>query len=453
MERDTGFLLTLCREQGAGVIFVAPSGLHSDRYRVKQMKSGCGHVPAATNWDVVTLRDLDGIESIRSIWQQMHNSEPFPTLNADIDRYIAYLKTTSDDAQPYVMLVRHNDCPVAMVIGRVETSRLRLRVGYATFSCPRSKYLRVVYGGILGRPDADLCSWLVSELARRLRRREFDIVYFSYLRTDTPFYRSVRNMPGFLTRDRFPKIDEHWRMSIPEKIDQFYAARSRGHRHNIRSAIRKFERDYPGNGKVVNYTSESDVDDFLRIAEDISSRTYQSALGVGIVNDERTKCRTMAAAECGWFRGHILLAGGKSCAFQLGMRYQNVYYMVNIGYDPALSCYKPGLILFLRVLESLCDDPSVDMIDFYFGGAEYKHRYGTEHWFEARIHIFALRPCPVFINALRSFVEAVNAGLEYVVRKIDSAHWIKRKWRHLLQRKHPTGEHPASRPSQQARSG
>jgi hypothetical protein len=50
-------------------------------------------------------------------------------------------------------------------------------------------------------------------------------------------------MPVFLTGDRFPVIDEHWRMSISEEIKQFYTARCHGHGHNSHSAIREFEQN------------------------------------------------------------------------------------------------------------------------------------------------------------------------------------------------------------------
>jgi hypothetical protein len=107
--------------------------------------------------------------------------------------------------------------------------------------------------------------------------------------------------------------------------------------------------------------------------------------------------------------------------------------MVSMGYDPAVSSYKPGLILFLKVLEYLCSDSSIDTIDFYFGDAEYKRRYGTEHWPEAWIHMFAPRPCPIFTNALRSSAAGMDAGLKYIVNIFSSADRIKHKWRHLLQ--------------------
>jgi hypothetical protein len=319
-----------------------------------------------------------------------------------------------------------------MVIGRIEKHKIGIKLGYKTLSCPWSRCLRIVYGGVLGKPDAQLSSLLVGELMKQLRQRQFDIVYFNYLRTDTPFYQAVQKMPGFFGKDHFPRIDEHWRMSVSDTIDQFYASHSHGHRHNLRRAIRKFDEECSGESKVVNYTTESQVDDFLRIASGLSSKTYQNALGAGIVNDNHTKYRIRAAAARGWFRGHILFSGDKACAFQLALRYRKVYYMVNIGYDPALRSYKPGLILFLKVLESLCNDPATNTIDFYFGDAEYKHRYGTEHWPEARIHIFGPRPCSIIINTMRSSVMGISVGLQYVVKKIGSANWIKRRWRNML---------------------
>jgi len=397
------------------------------------MKSEYGCVHPTKNWDVITIRDLDGIESIRSIWEQMLNKETSSAPNADIDRYLACLNTTSDDARPHIILIKNSDRPAAMIIGKIEKHRVTLKCGYLSFSCPRSKCYRVVYGGILGRPNTELCSLLVGELSRQLRERQFDIVSFNHLRTDEPFYQAVREMPGFFTRDHSPKFNEHWRMTVPEKIEQFYTSRSRGHRHNLRRAIKKFDEECTGESKIINYSTQSDVDNFIRVAADISSKTYQSKLGVGLVNDEKTRSQLLAAATKGWFRGHILFSGDIPCAFQLALHYQRVYYMMSIGYNPALSSYKPGLILFLKVLDLLCSDSSIDMIDFYFGDAEYKQRYGTEHWPEAWIYVFAPRLCPLLINTLRSSTAGVNAGLKYIVNIFSSADRLKHKWRHSLQ--------------------
>ena len=386
-------------------------------------------------WKIVVARNFEEIEAIRPIWEQMQRSEPCPVLNADIDRYLSVVKTRGDDVRPYVILMKRDDQPVAIMIGWIEKRRLDLKLGYKILFSPVLRCLSIVYGGIIGQPSAELSEVLIGELMKKFSSREVDVLYFNYLKTETVFYQLVRKMPGLLKRDYFPKIEDHWRMSVPENIDQFYSARKRGHRYKLRKCIRRFEEEFPYDNMLIKYSAVDDVEDFITKAADISSKTYQSALGAGIVNDERTKSLLKEAAKQGWFQGNILMADSKPCAFLLGLVYKNVYYGVCTGYDPAFRPYWPGTIIFLKVLESLCADPSIEMIDFYFGDAWYKKSYGTEHWPEASAYIFAPKLRMILINLLRSLMMCMNNTLEYVVNKINAVDWIKRKWRGLLRPK------------------
>ncbi len=381
---------------------------------------------------VAIARSFKEIEPLREVWRELQSREFSPKPNVDIDRYVSVIETSNGEVKPHVMLFERGNHPVAMVVSRVEKHRVNLKLGYKALLRPRLKCLNVVYGGVMGRPEGDLCSAIFSELDKQLRSGEFDVVCFNYLNTGTDLYEAVRSAPGVFTRGYFPTVSKHWRMSMPETMDQFYGSCSRGHRGSLRRGIRKFERKYPGHDNFVKYTREDEVGDFVRIAAGISARTYQHALGAGLVDDEQTVSRIRTAAKHGWFHGGILFAGDKPCAFQFGLRYKLVYYLVSLGYDPALNGYKVGTNLFLKTLESLCEDPSIDTFDFYFGDAEYKKRYGTAHWSEATIYIFAPRIYPASINVLRCAVAGANATLAYVVNKAGSAGWMKRKWRDLL---------------------
>jgi len=387
------------------------------------------------NYEIITATNFDEIEAIRPIWTQMQRDEPCPAPNADIDRYLSVVKTGGDDVRPHVMVIKCDGHPMAMTIGRIEQRRLDLKLGYKTLFSPTLKCLSIVYGGIIGQPLAEFSEVLISELMKKFRSQKVDVLFFNRLKTETIFYQFVRKMPGLLTRDYFPKVEDHWRMSVPENIEKFYSARKRGHRYKLRKAIRRFEEEFPCDNMLVQYSAVNEVDDFVATAADISSKTYQSALGVGIVNDEQTKSLLKAAAKQGWFRGNILLADSKPCAFLLGLAYKNVYYGVCTGYDPVFRSYWPGTIIFLKVVESLCVDPSIEMIDFYFGDAWYKKSYGTESWPEASAYIFAPKLRMILINLLRSSMICINSALEYVVNKIHAVDWIKRKWRDLLRPK------------------
>ncbi|MCK4784753.1 MAG: GNAT family N-acetyltransferase [Desulfobacteraceae bacterium] len=395
------------------------------------MKSECG-THSSDEWKVVVARNFEEIEAIRPIWEQMQRKGPHPTPDADIDRYLSVIEACSDDVRPCVLLLEYEGCPAAIIIGRIEKHQWALRLGYKSLFKPTLRCLSVVYGGILGQPEGDYCSLLIGALRNQLRAGEVDVVYFNHLRTDTAFYQAIRKIPGFLIRGSLSGVEDHWHMSVPESMDRFYLSRSHKSRYNLRRAVRKFEEDYPCKDQLVKYTTEADVDDFIQMSAGISSGTYQDALGVGIVNDERTRSLMKAAATHGRFRGHVLLAGDKPCAFQFGLCFGRIYYLVNIGYDPAFRPYQPGTVLFLRFLESLCDDPSTDVVDFYFGDAWYKKRYGTEHWPETCVWLFAPRAHLIFLNALQNFAIWVNAGLKCVVRKIGAEAWIKRGWRNVL---------------------
>jgi hypothetical protein len=375
-------------------------------------------------------KNLDEIAAIRPLWDQMQKQESSNIPDTDYNKYVSIIKSMDGKAEPFIMYLKKDETPLAMVIGRIEVQPLHLRLGYLTLIRPRLKCLTIVYGGIMGKPDESLCHTLISELKSQLKAQQADVIFLHYLKTDTIFYRVLRSMPCYSCRQ--VKIDKHWRMAVPDAIDKFYSTRSRGHRHNLRRAISRFEQEYDGDIRYVNYTSEKEVTDFLKTAAHISEKTYQHALKEGLVNDERTRARIKADAAKGWFRGHIAFAGNKPCAFQLGLHYENIYYMINMGYDPAFKSYNPGLVLFLKVLEGLCEDPSIELVDFYFGDAEYKNRYGTEYWQEANIYMFAPKMYPMFINALQVTTLGMNACLKYIVNKMDLTDRIKRQWRNLL---------------------
>lgn len=351
-------------------------------------------------WEVTVARNLEQIEAIRPLWNHLQNGEPRPVPNADIDRYVSFINAHGDDVEPRVLLLKRDGRPIAMIIARIEKQQLKFTLGYKTFFKPSLKSLTVVYGGVLGQPDEDVCSLLAGELVSKLRSRDVDVVHFNYLRTDTIFYQTLQKIPGFSLRGHPSKADEHWHMPVPKDMNKFYLRFSRKRRYNLRRVVRLFEKEYPSERALVKYSTEADVDDFLAAAAEMSSKTYQTALGVGVVADEQTTSLMRAAAKHGWFHGHVLFADDKPCAFQLGLRYRGIYYMVKIGHDPAFQAHSPGTVLFLRVLESLCGDNSISSVDFYFGDAWYKRQYGTEHWPEASVHVFAARPHLIFLNVM-----------------------------------------------------
>lgn len=386
---------------------------------------------------IVVAKSIEEIENIRSVWEEMQNNETYPIINADIDRYISVIKAINGEVQPYVMLFKRNDCLEMMVIARIEKRRLKLKVGYKTLFSPTLRCLTVEHGGIIGEATNEVCAVLIRELMNILSRYEADIVQFEHLRTDSPVYKLAREMPGILTRGYFPKIQQHWMMSVPDNIELFYKSCSHTTRRQLRRYVRAIEKTYPGQVKVITYRREDELDDAIKAASTLSAQTYQYTLGAGLVDDFRTRTLLSTAAKLGWLRASVLFVNDSPCAFQFGLQYRQTHFMDQMGFDPKWKNFRVGTVLFVKTMEKICNDPTVDTIDFYVGDAEYKRRYCNRQIKRASINIFAPRLYPVFINMLQTAMMGLNLGLEYILNKTGYVSWVKRHWRNLLQTRRP----------------
>jgi len=393
------------------------------------------------DWEVTILRTFEEIESIQYIWEQMQHNEPSAQIDADYDRYFSVLKAAGDNVQPYIILIKQKGHLKTIVIARTETRQIACRIGYLTILKPRMHCLSVVYGGILGQPDNEVCSFLVNELLRILRSREIDMVFFSHLKMDSYIYQLSKKLPNILSRDYFPNVEKHFCMSIPENLEQFYMARSQKHRARLKRYVKRLEKEYPNSIKMITYSQEADLDEAIKAASGISRSTYQYGLGCGFTDDSKTRNLLTTVARRGWLRLHILYINNEPCAFENWFQYNKAYVGHGIGFDPKWRKWRIGTILFLKTIERLSTDPTADLIDFGFGDAEYKRNYADIKWQEASICIFAPRFYPICVNLLRTGIEALNSALRYTVDKSGLTNRIKRLWRNRLENENSENTH------------
>jgi hypothetical protein len=383
--------------------------------------------------EIQIARSLEEVEALRKDWQQIHNREPSPRPDSDIDRFSSVIKANNNGMIPHIIEFKEGNEPIAMIIARIEQKNLKLKLGYKTLFNPELRYLSVVYGGVLGQSKREVNSVIISELIKQLKNREFDMIFFNHLDTHTEFYQDLQKI-SILMKGAPQQLKKHWITELPDTIEEFYEQKSRKHRQNLLKVIRKFNQRFPSN-RFVKYTEKSDVIDFLKPAAEVSSKTYQNALGAGIINNEETKELLESAAENNWFDGNILFTdktNEKPCAFHLGLNYKDTHYMERIGFDPALSKLNSGTFLLLKKLEDLCSNPDIKSMDYYFGNAEYKKRYGTKDSSEACVYLFAPRPYPILINSLQRSTTKIESVLRYIINKLGKTDKVKKYWRALL---------------------
>lgn len=392
------------------------------------MKDG-SDILSSHEWEVLVVRNFEEIEAVRQIWEKIQAEEPHPRINADIDNYLIVLKATSDTLEPYIIVLKENGQPAAMLIGRIDKSCLKCAVGRRILFKPVLRQLSVVYGGVIGKRAEQIGRVLVGELIKELRRGEVDAVFFNHLETDSSLYRVACKMPGLLSRCHLPRIEGHWRMTVPEDIGSFYQRLTRKHRSNLKRLVRKLERAFPNKVEVVTYRDQSELDTALKAVSEISATTYQYAYGLGVVDNQETRTVLSQVARLGRLRIDILYINGEPASFQLAMKYGNTYFGDKIGFNPKWKKFRIGTVLFLRILETLCGDPSVEYYDFGSGDTEYKNSYCDTEWAEGSVYIFAPRFFPVLLNLILSITSAITILTGSIVTKLGIRNLVQR-YRH-----------------------
>ena len=390
-------------------------------------------IASSENWDMVVAKNFQQIEAIRPSWEQMQIGERHPTPQADIDRFRSIVESLGGGAQPYVMLLKSNDEPKTIVIGRLEKTRIKCSIGYKTLLELPLNCLSVVYGGIIGQHTDETCAVLIQKATEMLARDGIDAICLSRLAPGSAAFRQATTRPNPFCRTHLPRVERHWSMTIPRNIEAVYKSLAPKTRNTVGRKIRKLERQFAGQIKVVTYRGENECERAIGAAASISQHTYHAGLGAGLVDNAQTREMMKVAACHGWLCMSVLYIKDEPCSFQLGLQYGKTYFLEQLGFNPTWKEWNVGTYLFNKVLEELCLDPRVEELNFGFGDAQYKRTYGTEQWEEASVYVFALRPYPVLVNTLQTFIMALNVFFEYVFNKVGGVNWIKRRWRNLFE--------------------
>ncbi len=230
-------------------------------------------------------------------------------------------------------------------------------------------------------------------------------------------------------------VEPHWITQLPSNIEQFNKKFSRKRRKEWRRLEKKLIQSAGGEVEIQCYSKEDDIDSFIKIACEISSSTYKEVMGVGFRDTGLTRSLIRQSAQGGCWRAYVLFANNMPCAFLSGTIYEDVCFFEAFGYHPKWRKYSPGTLLLLHTLRDMTKEGAVGIVDYGFGDASYKLRFGTQCWQEASVKIFAVRAYPMFMNIARIMILAFSLFLSTVVARLGVYHFIKKLWRNNLQHK------------------
>ena len=337
--------------------------------------------------------------------------------------------------RPHVVRVARPGREPLVIVARLEDIRLETKAGYRTVLRPRLRCLTVVNGGVEGVETAEDAAAALALLRSALSGGEADVLRFLGLPTDSPLYRAATTIPPWLCRDHAAVPRPHWRVSVPDTLEDFLGARSRNTRQNVNRYRKRFEKEYGGRLELRRYGAgfDEDLERLCADLETVAAKSYQRGLGVGFTGDELQRRLMELGLRRGRYLAWVLDIDGTPRAFWDGTIHADTFFIGSPGYDPDFARHRIGTWLQMRMMEDLCARDDVRALDYGMGDAQYKQSYGDECWMDAVVHVFAATPRGLRANAGRTAVTSATRTARRALARMGAEDRVKRIWRGRLQ--------------------
>ncbi len=376
-----------------------------------------------------TVRIIDRaeeMEALRDLWNA-HEAHP----NNDLDYFLLISRSRAEVRSPLVLALEADGELRGSLAARIEDTRQHFQFGYLSCGSIGVRKLAFVTNGVLGDLACSDATLLLSKIRCCLSERRLDFAVLHNQHFDSVFAAEVPHRVPPLLRGHFGREREHWRMSLPASFDEFLARRKKKHRYWLNRLPRVLEKAFPGKVETKVFENTEHVEQFCQDADRVAALTYQRKLGAGFsdVGETRDHCLLLAARKA--LRGYILYVDEKPCAYWFASAHRDNLFLHATGYDPALRKYEVGTILFLNLIRGACG-AVLKRVDFGLGTADYKERFGDEHWLEKDYYIFAPTFRGVALNAVISGGMFAERLARWVLSKTGPLGRIKTMWRRRL---------------------
>jgi Acetyltransferase (GNAT) domain len=381
---------------------------------------------------LLAAREDKGVAALTS-WKDLAEWEPFWRANSrhletDLDFVSLVVRTRKEVRGPYVLAVAdRNGAPKALMIGRLEQTRLPLKFGYLTVAQLPVRQLVFVTDGLIGERSGEVVELVTEAIGGALRSDHAQVAVLENVGSDSPFHR-VRDSLGRLSRGLALRSHPHWRGMLPENGEQFLRKLSKRHRYKVRHAVKALETTFRGQLTYRQYSLEADVQPFCAAAEAITRTSYQRGLGVGFIDNEQNRALVQLSAHRRWWNAWVLFIQERPVAFWSGMAYGGVFHVEWTAFDPAYGQSEPGTVLFLKLVDSLCQ-AGVRQVDFGIGSALYKERFGDQFQLETNLRFYAPSLKGIGLNVCYSSGVALETLAQRALRRIRLADRLRRLWR------------------------
>ncbi len=197
-------------------------------------------------------------------------------------------------------------------------------------------------------------------------------------------------------------------------------------RSTFRRKVKKFEKESGGEIDWRVYISPTEMEEFHKLAREISKETYQEKLlDAGLPEDEGFLEDMRRHAEEGSVRSFILFLDGKAVSYLYLPAYDGRIVYEYLGYLPEVARLSAGTVLFLKALEYLFEDDIAPVFDFTEGQSDQKKQFSTHNVYCANVFKLKATAKNAFWLRLHRLLGSISSGLGKVLDAIGLKKFIK----------------------------
>lgn len=383
-----------------------------------------------SEYSVRTIQTMEEFDEVCTVWVPAPDDpDSDPRVN------MAIVSSRPEFVRPHVIVLYSGGCPCSMLLGRLERTRLDLRIGYLHVRPQATRYA-FEHGGPRGERSEFVCRLLIQQLCQGLQSGEADLATLGFMRSDSPFYGLVRRIPGFLMRDVVHQEQLHHYLAIPDSSEAFYSSLGANSRKNIKRKQRRLYEAFSGTVSVTTYSRESEIDEVVPRLESVARKGYLRALGGDFRDTPEMRFQLKLAAERGWLRVYLLQVAGNPISYWICELDRGRLRGCYVGYDPEFGKYSPGMLLMTLVISALCTgaEERAFALDFGLGDAEYKMVLANSSWNDGNPFVFA----PSFRGLWLKLIVTVARALEILAKSLLSRAGalpkIRKRWREFARK-------------------
>jgi CelD/BcsL family acetyltransferase involved in cellulose biosynthesis len=176
-----------------------------------------------------------------------------------------------------------------------------------------------------------------------------------------------------------PRQYQLYAVDLTMGFDAYQAKFSSKSRSTLRRKIRKFAERTGGTVDWRQYTTPTELEEFYRLARDVSARTYQERkLDAGLPGGDAFRADMHVRGAEGRARGYLLFLDGEAVSYIYCPIDDGVLSYAHVGYDPKIADLSPGTVLQWHVLEALFAEKRHRVFDFTQGEGDHKRFFSTE---------------------------------------------------------------------------